>query len=168
MWMTGDVRHLVRFCTWRLNTSIIRNLMKDNLCPQVSLHKQIVWLAQCVIKFVSLVLRYGGASSSSSYTDCADYPISLHPSFSSIAPCRSSKLHPVSTQSWCKYVLASQSTLVCPCVGFHRRMSLMGLSCFSNSVPHVLFVWLGWFLRWDISGCTTVVLSCVASRICSR
>ena len=39
--------------------------------------------------------------------------------------------------------------------------------CSSSSVPHVLFILLGWFYRWEVSGCTAVVLWGVASRICT-
>ena len=51
-----------------------------------------------------------------------------HPSLSSIAPDRSSRLHPVSTQSWCIYVLASRPALACLCEGVHRSMLLMSSS----------------------------------------
>ena len=38
---------------------------------------------------------------------------------------------------------------------------------FSDSVLHVLFVLFGWFLRWEVSICTTAVLWDVTSWICS-
>ena len=38
--------------------------------------------------------------------------------------------------------------------------------CFSTSVPRVLFILLGWFLRWEVDGRIPVVLWGVASRIC--
>ena len=31
-----------------------------------------------------------------------------------------------------------------------------------------MFVLLGWFIRWEVSGCTSVVLWCTASMICSK
>ena len=40
--------------------------------------------------------------------------------------------------------------------------------CFSSSILHILFVLLGLFSRWMISGRTVVVYWGVASRICSR
>ena len=40
-------------------------------------------------------------------------------------------------------------------------------SCFSSSVPHSLFILVGWFWRWEVGVHTTVVLWDVASRICS-
>ena len=40
--------------------------------------------------------------------------------------------------------------------------------CFANNAPYVLFVLFAWFLRWEVSGCTTVVLWGVASRIDSK
>ena len=48
--------------------------------------------------------------------------ITLHPSLFSIPPCRSSKLHPVSAQSWYKL------TLVYPYVEVHRRKLLISPS----------------------------------------
>ena len=38
---------------------------------------------------------------------------------------------------------------------------------FSKSVLHVLFVLLGWFLRWKVSGRTDAVLRDIATRISS-
>ena len=42
-------------------------------------------------------------------------------SLSFLVPGWFSKLHPVSTQSWCIQVFADRPALVCPCVGVHRR-----------------------------------------------
>ena len=61
----------------------------------------------------------------------------------------------MSTQSWWILVFAAQPTLVCPCVGVHRRMFLMSLSLF---LQHVLFLLLGLVLRWKEGSRTTVVL----------
>ena len=36
--------------------------------------------------------------------------------------------------------------------------------CFSNSVPHVLIVLLGWFYGWAVSGCTGILLFGITSR----
>ena len=40
-------------------------------------------------------------------------------------------------------------------------------SCFSSKAQHVLIILFGWFIRWEVSGCTAVVLRGVTSRICS-
>ena len=40
--------------------------------------------------------------------------------------------------------------------------------CLSSSIQQVLFVLLGWFLWWEVSGCTVAILRVVASRICSK
>ena len=37
--------------------------------------------------------------------------------------------------------------------------------CFSSSALHILFILLGWFLRWQVSGHTVVVFWGAASRI---
>ena len=37
-----------------------------------------------------------------------------------------------------------------------------------SSALHVLFVLLGWFVRWEVGGCTASVLWGVDFRICSR
>ena len=37
----------------------------------------------------------------------------------------------------------------------------------SYSVLHILFVWFGWFQRWEVGGLTAAVLWDIASRICS-
>ena len=86
--------------------------------------------------------------------------LSFHLCLSFIAPGRSCRLYPVSVQSWCRSVLACRTTLARPWVEIHRRIP--------SSVPHVFFVLLGWLLWWEVSGCTTVVLWGVASRICSK
>ena len=66
--------------------------------------------------------------------------ISHHPSLSSIAPGRSSKLHPLSAQSW---VLAGRPTLAHPWVDVHRRTSPMSSSLLLHQYPACL-VRLGW------------------------
>ena len=69
------------------------------------------------------------SSSSWSRIDSTEFPYSLPPSvLLSIAHGRSSRLHPVSAQSF--LVLTGWPTLVCPWVGVHRRASLMSLSFF--------------------------------------
>ena len=58
-----------------------------------------------------------------------------HPSLSSITPGQSSRLHPVSLQSWCMQVFADQPTLVHICIGFHERTSLMNSSLLLQQCP---------------------------------
>ena len=83
--------------------------------------------------------------------------LSLHPYLSSIGFSRSSKLHPVSAQSWCKSVLAGRQTILRPCVGVHRRTSLMSsfllpqqcFACFVN------LTWIDFEIgsKWPYSCC---------------
>ena len=47
-----------------------------------------------------------------------------------------------------------------------RRLSLFHHS--SSIAQHVLFVLLGWFLRWGVSGRTTAIFESATSRICSK
>ena len=54
--------------------------------------------------------------------------LSHHPSLSSIAPGKSSRLHPVSAQSCCISVLVGCPVFAHPCEGVHRNMSLMSSS----------------------------------------
>ena len=49
-----------------------------------------------------------------------------------------------------------------------RERHLWVCSCFSSSASHVLFVFLGRFMRWEVIGCTTVASRGVVSRFCSR
>ena len=53
--------------------------------------------------------------------------LSHHSFLSSIAPGKSSRLHPVSAPSCCRYVQASRSTLARPCHGVHRSISVMNI-----------------------------------------
>ena len=66
--------------------------------------------------------------------------LSCHPSLLSIAPGMSSRLHPVSAQRCCIYVLAGHPTFSRPCLGVHRSMSLMSLSLLLQECPHIWFV----------------------------
>ena len=77
-----------------------------------------------------------------------------HLSQSSIAPSRSSRLHPVSTQSWCKSLLVSQHWCV------HEKESIRECCLWVrpyliSSAPHVLFILPGCFVRWEVSSHTT-------------
>ena len=78
-------------------------------------------------------------------TDNTDFPDSFSPS---IAPGRSSGLHPVSAQSWCMWVFANitESVKVRP--------------SFFSSAPHVLFVFLAWFVRWEVGSRTDAFGKC--------
>ena len=84
-----------------------------------------VCVCVCVIthlKFNHKKLRILGvlfisSSSSSCRATVTDFPVRLWPSVSIVhrAPSRSSILHSVSIQSYCRYVLAGRSTLDRPC-----------------------------------------------------
>ena len=61
---------------------------------------------------------------------------------------RSSKLYPVSVHSWCSYVLAGRPTLVCPCVGVHKKtllvsMSLLFQHCLASCTSYLDGSWDG-------------------------
>ena len=78
-----------------------------------------------------------------------------HPSLLSITPGRSTKLHPISTQSWCIWVLAGRPTLACPYVGIYRRTSLMCSSLLLQQCPpclvRLIFFKMGG--KWPYSCC---------------
>ena len=83
--------------------------------------------------------------------------LSRHSSLSSIAPRRSSRLHPVSAQSCCVKVLAGCPTFACPCEGVHWSISLMSSSLLLQQCPACL-VRLSWIVfemgrRWPYSCC---------------
>ena len=94
--------------------------------------------------------------------------IPLHPSSCPslliITVSKSSSRHQVSTESWWMWVFAGQPTLVCPCVGVHRRLSLMS-SClhFQQYPKYLAYFFFGWFVRWEVSIRTT---EGTASRTC--
>ena len=67
--------------------------------------------------------------------------ISRHPSLSSIAPGRSSRLHPVSAQSYCIWVLASLPAFACACAGVHWSISLMSSSLLLQECPARLVIY---------------------------
>ena len=62
------------------------------------------------------------------------------------------------------HTFPNQLTQVCPCVGVHRRTSLL--------LQHVLPVLLEWFVRWNVNGYTSIVCCFLwggaAFRICSK
>ena len=66
-------------------------------------------------------------------------------------------VYPVSVQSWTCLVLAGRPLLACPCVGIHRRTSLMSLSLLLQLCPAGL-VRLTWIVyemgsKWPYSFC---------------
>ena len=69
--------------------------------------------------------------------------LSRHFSLSFIASGRSSGLHPVSSQSCCMYVWAVVLLLLGHMWGSIGVNHLWARPCFSSSVLHVWFVWLG-------------------------
>ena len=80
-----------------------------------------------------------------------------HFSLSFIASGRSSGLHPVSSHSYCIYVLAGCPAFARPYVGVHRNTSLMSSSLLLQQCPACL-VRLTWIVfvmggRWPYSWC---------------
>ena len=78
-----------------------------------------------------------------------------HPSLSSTAPGRSSRVHPVSALNCCIEVLASHTTFARPCEGIHKTMSLMSSSLLLQQCPACL-VRLTWIFlvmgsKWSYS-----------------
>ena len=91
----------------------------------------------------------------SSHTDSTElFPdfLSRHMSPSFIAPARSSRLHHVSIQSWCKSLLVTQ----------HRNVPVE-LSIkehrlhFSSSEQCMLLILLGWLVRWEVGRRTGLI-----------
>ena len=80
-----------------------------------------------------------------------------HPSLSSIAFGRSSRLHPVSAQSCCMYVRAGHPAFACPCVGVHRSTSLTSMSLFLQQCPaclvHLILIVFVMGGRWPYCCC---------------
>ena len=85
--------------------------------------------------------------------------LSRHPSLSSIAFGRTSRLHPVSIQA--RFIL---SLFWSANIG----ESLCRSSLEFSSAQHFFFPILGWFIRWEISGCTAAIMWLALSRICSK
>ena len=91
-----------------------------------------------------------------------------HSPQSSIFLGRSSWLHLVSAQSWCKKAFAGQQILAHPCARVHKKILLMSSSLLFQLCFTCLICLLDWFLRLEASGYTAAVLWGVAFRICSR
>ena len=83
--------------------------------------------------------------------------LSPHRSLSSIAPRKSSRLYPVSAQSFCIYVLAGRLAFSHPCDGVHRSMLLMNSSLLLQQCPAcpVCLTWIVFMMggRWPYSCC---------------
>ena len=103
---------------WKTLITLFRGLEKDRI-------NSAIWVAPSRRMVTSpLWSPYRAESTDFPYL----FSFSLQPSLSSIAPCRSFKLHPVSAQSWCKSVFDARSTLARPCAGVSWRTSLMSSS----------------------------------------
>ena len=79
-----------------------------------------------------------------------------------------SRWHPVSSQSW--WVLNffwSANTDMSIYMNSLENIALI-YPYFFNSAQHVLFILLGWFVRWEVSGCIAAILLSAASKICSK
>ena len=65
--------------------------------------------------------------------------------------------YPVSARSWCRSVFASRPTLLRPCVGVHRRTSLMSLSLLFQKCPSYLVrltrIFFEMGCKWPYSYC---------------
>ena len=88
--------------------------------------------------------------------------LSRHFSLSFIASGRSSGLHPVSSQSCCKYVRAGRPTFAQPYVGVHWSISLMSSSLLLQQCPACL-VRLTWIVllmggKWPYSWCFLFII----------
>ena len=78
-------------------------------------------------------------TSSSSCADSTDSLDTCHPSLSAISLNRSSRLHPVSTQSWCIQVFAGQPILVYQCRNLQE-----------NTTNKFIFTSPAWRCSWCI------------------
>ena len=97
---------------------------------------------------------------------------SRHFSLSFIASGRSSGLHPVSSHSCCKYVLAGRPAFPRPYVGVHRSTSLMSSSLLLQQCPACL-VRLAWIVfvmggRWPYTWCLVGCCRQDLLNICSH
>ena len=82
-------------------------------------------------------------------------------SLSSVAPGRSSRLHPVSAQSDCRQVLGGRPTFACLCKEVHRSTSLMSSALLLQQCPtcQVRLIWM--FSWWVVGGHSAAILSVV-------
>ena len=95
--------------------------------------------------------------------------LSRHFSLSFIASGRSSRLHPVSSHSFCMYILADRPALARPYVGVHWSTSLMSLSLLFQQFPACLarLTWIVFVMGGGGAGGRIVgALWGVAARTC--
>ena len=92
--------------------------------------------------------------------------LSLHLSLSSIAAVRFFRLYPESALSCRNFLLVGQHWHI-HVKGSIGECHLWLYPCLSSNVPHVLFILLERFLRWEVSGGKAVILWHVTSRIYS-
>ena len=118
-----------------------------------------------VLIFMRATIYISSSSCRVSSTYLPDF-LSRHPSPSSIAPRRSSKLYPVSAQSCCIYVVSGRPAFARPREGVYWRISLMSSSFLLQQCPACL-VRLTWIV-FLMGGRTAAALWSVASRICSN
>ena len=88
---------------------------------------------------------------------CCQHSTGDLPSLSSITSGRSSRLHPVSAQSCCIWVLAGRPVFARLCEGVNRSMSIVSSSLRLQQCPACL-VHLTWIVfvmggKWPYSGC---------------
>ena len=69
---------------------------------------------------------------------------------------RSSRLNPVSVQSWSMQVFAGRPTLVCPCVVVHKETLLMCSTLCVQQCPTYPIRHTSVFVRWEASSCTAI------------
>ena len=107
---------------------------------------------------------YGFKSSSSCRAASMGFPDPLSlPFLSSIAPGRSSGLHPVYSYSYCTYVRPGRPAFAQPYVGVHRSTILMSSSLLLQQCPVCLvrLIWIvfvmggRWPYSWCLVGCCT-------------
>ena len=117
------------------------------LCRNLELHF-ISCSIPCILLFI---IRH---------TNCTDFPdsLSLYPPLSFITPGKSSKLHPVWAQSWCKLFLARS------CVGSRRKTSSLLLQQCSTCL--VRLTWMA--CEMLVSGCNSCCPMGFVSRVCSK
>ena len=78
-------------------------------------------------------------SSSLSHTDSRFLNLYYHWSLLSIIPGRSSRLHPVSTQSWWMEDFVGHPTQAHPCIGVLKRISIMNSCLLRQQCPHMSY-----------------------------
>ena len=116
---------------WKLSL-----LFRGILWPLCSIIYIYIYISAFGVKYTDIYLHT--SSSSSSRAASTDYTNSLYPSLSSIAPSRSSKLHLVSEQTRCRWVLVGRPILACPCTGVHWRTSFKVSSLLLQHSPESL------------------------------